>query len=292
MTSLQRPEPQYKPPQAVATPTASLRYLSGNGPLQIAKAAISHLPTVTPRSVIHDNGCGDGNVTRVILSSRLRVGWPARIHATDIDDESLQYLDDDARQSGWPVTTGLVPAQELGYPDKSFTHSIMNCVLYRLSDADAITACQQMYRTLKPGGVAVVTVWAEVPHRMALQAAHKVTRPPGSEPLMGAAVWRWEDGIRLKKSLEAGGFKGRIKMEKAKAVAKVEDLEDWERQVWSTRGRMVSGWLPSDTDRWNEALRVFDAVLRESKDVEVHKDGNSATMTYWAWVAIAEKGRW
>ena len=89
-----------------------------------------------------------------------------------------------------------------------FTHSITNCVILRLSDEEAVQACKEVYRTLKKGGAAAVSAWAEVPHRKALAAAHAATRPEGAGKLVGGAGRCMEEagfeGVRMVKELGDG----------------------------------------------------------------------------------------
>jgi ubiquinone/menaquinone biosynthesis C-methylase UbiE len=176
MTALRFSTSTFTPFQAQVIQPAIVNKLAGTGPLQIAQACLSLSPPINSSSIVHDNGCGDGNVTRVIVSGREKNKYPSKIYATDIAGKFLELVTSEAREKGWPVETALMPAQKLDYPDNTFTHSIMNCVILRLSDSDAIKACSEMYRTLKPGGVGVVSGWADLPHRAALAAAHTATR--------------------------------------------------------------------------------------------------------------------
>jgi hypothetical protein len=120
-----------------------------------------------------------------------------------------------------------------------FTHSIMNCVILKLSDEEGVEACKETYRTLKKGGSAAVSAWAEVPHRKALAPAHAATRPEGAGELVGGAV-RWVNGMLLRKCMEEGGFDG-VKMLKVRSIWEVEHLDLWVRIMWSTLERVESG---------------------------------------------------
>jgi SAM-dependent methyltransferase len=282
MTALRFSKSAFTPPQAKISQPGWMKASAGKGPLQIAQACVANMPSITKSSIIHDNGCGDGNVTRTIMS----LYDPERIHATDIAEDLLQVLESDAQEQGWPVKTALMPAQDLTFADNTFTHSIMNCVILRLSDADATKACAEIFRTLQPGGVAMVSGWADVPHRMPMLAAHNATREPGSEALVGGAI-RWVDGSLLRSSMENGGFKD-VKMWKARSTSEIDDLDAWVEYMWSMLGRMQSGWVPSDEERWDRALEVFGDSLRNQPGVEVLENGK-ARLTSWCWIAMAEK---
>jgi SAM-dependent methyltransferase len=91
------------------------------------------------------------------------------------------------------VEIEFTPAEELKFRDTTFTHSITNCVIARLKDDGAAQVCKEIHRTLKPGGVAVVSIWAHAPHWPAMAAAHDATSPAGSPPLLSGTA-KWEDG--------------------------------------------------------------------------------------------------
>lgn len=263
-----------------------MKSLSGTSTIQIGRTALSHLPPITPESVIHDNGCGDGAITSAILTPLSPSSYPSQIHATDIAAPLLSALSAMAAANAWPVTTALMPAQALTFPDAMFTHSIMNCALFRLSDSDAVSACQHLHRTLQPGGFGVVTAWAEVPHRAALKAAHDATRPEGSGDLVGGAS-RWMDGTLLKLCLENGGFEN-VSMEKGSAVIEVEDLERWKTGMWSALGKTEKGWIESDEENWDRALKVFDETLKKQDGFYLEADGK-AKLRFDAWIAVVSK---
>ncbi|KAE9374924.1 S-adenosyl-L-methionine-dependent methyltransferase [Stipitochalara longipes BDJ] len=286
MTALRFKPSAFTPPQANIVQPPWMKATQGTIPCQIAQSCILALPPITTDSVVHDNGCGDGNVTRSILSQRTAATYPSVIYATDIASELLSKLQEEVAHNTWPVVTTLASAQDLPFQDNVFTHSITNCVILRLDDEEAVQACKEAYRTLKKGGAAAVSAWAEVPHRKALAAAHAATRPKGAGDLVGGAV-RWIDGRLLRRCMEKGGFEC-VRMLKAKSVWEVEDLDVWVRVMWSMLGRMESGWIESDHMRWNEAVKVFGKVIRNQEGVELLGNGR-ARMTGWCWIALAQK---
>jgi hypothetical protein len=99
---------------------------------------------------------------------------------------------------------------------------------------------------------------------------------------------RWTDGNLLRQSMEAGGFKGKYTMRKAKSINDVDDLKAWIYSMWSLLGRMEHGWIPSDEENWDRAIQIFGNTLIAQKDVEVLRNGK-ARMTSWCWVAVGYK---
>ena len=148
---------QFRPSQTSLATPAFMKSLSGTSTLQIAHEALKHLPPITPTSIIHDTACGDGAITSAILENLDTLTHPQQIYASDIDETLLATLRYKADANGWHVITALMPMQALLYPDKLFSHVIINCALFRLSDADAVLACKEMHRTLQHGGTGVVT---------------------------------------------------------------------------------------------------------------------------------------
>ena len=179
-----------------------------------------------------------------------------------------------------------MPMQALSFPDKFFSHIIINCAIFRLSDADAIRACKEMHRTLQPGGSGIVTCWAEVPHRAALQAAHEATREKDAPALVGGSA-RWIDGELLRRYLAEGGFED-LRMEMATAVNEVGNLESWGRGMWSVLGRTEEGWLEGDERAWEDAVRTFMDTIKVQEGVET-LPGGSTRIRFEAWVAVVRK---
>ncbi|KAF2179280.1 hypothetical protein K469DRAFT_716542 [Zopfia rhizophila CBS 207.26] len=66
-------------------------------------------------------------------------------------------------------------ATVLSFPAGTFTHSIGNALLFVLSN-DGIDALKEMYRTLRPVGIAAVNSWAYMPNMEPIQVAAKTTR--------------------------------------------------------------------------------------------------------------------
>ncbi|PMD59064.1 uncharacterized protein K444DRAFT_724876 [Hyaloscypha bicolor E] len=73
----------------------------------------------------------------------------------------------------------LMRAQKLTFPDNYFDLSFTNFVVTDLDDQKIVG--QHLYRTLKPGGQAIVCTFAFCPHGDARRAAHLATRRPNAK---------------------------------------------------------------------------------------------------------------
>jgi ubiquinone/menaquinone biosynthesis C-methylase UbiE len=112
----------------------------------------SLLPPLPSDAVIHDNGCGTGAVTSAILAAHPSL----TTHCTDANAYMIESIK-------WPnVKAEVMRAQELTFPDSFFAYSLTTFVAANLDDGPF--AAGHLYRTLKPGGTAVVATWKSMPH--------------------------------------------------------------------------------------------------------------------------------
>ena len=104
--------------------------------------ALNPVPIISD-SVIHDNGCGTGQVTERIVSkmklSGKVQGWP-KIFATDFSEKMIeelrkgQVLGPDIHY----IESTVMDSENLDFPDEFFTHSFASIVLMVVPDPDAM----------------------------------------------------------------------------------------------------------------------------------------------------------
>jgi ubiquinone/menaquinone biosynthesis C-methylase UbiE len=122
-------------------------------PRLFARHIITVVPSITNSSIIHDNACGPAVVTSELL--RALPDAKSKIEATDITAPMIEASQDLIKTHGWTnVTASIMNAGELSFENDTFTHSFTNFIVPPHPNATSET-----YRTLKPGGVAVFTVW-------------------------------------------------------------------------------------------------------------------------------------
>jgi ubiquinone/menaquinone biosynthesis C-methylase UbiE len=119
---------------------------------QFAVHNLSLLPLMPPNSIILDNACGSGTVSRIIVSSNASSGL--KIHATDIDQVFLDALQSDVEKNSWPIEVSNQKSESLSFPDNYFTHSINNIGIF-FTTSTGLDGAKEIYRTLQPGGTAV-----------------------------------------------------------------------------------------------------------------------------------------
>ncbi|KAM6530323.1 hypothetical protein FALCPG4_008447 [Fusarium falciforme] len=109
----------------------------------------------------------------------------------------------DALGASATSSTAVMPGEKLEFQDEMFTHSITNLGILFFTDGDA--GAKEIYRTLKPGGVAVVTSWAVLGYLEVIRPAQSAVRP-GDPPFKLPIPETWFDSAFVEKCLKDGGF--------------------------------------------------------------------------------------
>ena len=185
---------------------------TGGAPRAAARYLVQQIPELSDvgsaGALVHDNACGTAAVYEEIVSRcRSRGEEPPRAHATDVSPEMVEFakarvaslnLDD-------RVTARTMPGEKLDFPDETFTHSITNMGLIFFKDGEA--GIREIYRTLKPGGVAAVSTWGKqgLPIDRIAQPAHMDVRP-NDTPLAMPVDSRWRNSEYVIRVLEDAGF--------------------------------------------------------------------------------------
>lgn len=248
---------------------------------QFAEYNLALLPPILPGSIIHDNACGAGTVSRILLSGN--TSSSLKIYATDIDQIFLDKLQEDVLTNLWPIEVSNQPAESLSFPDNYFTHSITNIGIFFTSSA-GLDGAKEVYRTLQPGGTVVVNCWEALAWLLAFKLVHKALRP--GKPYPSPPVL-WNDGKQIQKVMAEAGFKKEnTRVEKSEAWARTRDLRGWAEQSWAFLGGL-GGWSGTDEERWDEAIDLL------TKHMLAHSDTKTVDGEVWMkasqWIVIATK---
>lgn len=127
-------------------------------------------------AVIHDAACGLGPVTESILATAPPP--TIKIHATDIAPPMANVYNQSAEAKHWPCRAEIMDAQELAFPDATFSHVFLSFGLPIMGDP--VAAAREMYRTLRPGGTAVTTFWLHNPQGECGVKTSRAIRGPDS----------------------------------------------------------------------------------------------------------------
>ncbi|SPJ73704.1 uncharacterized protein FTOL_03434 [Fusarium torulosum] len=276
----------FSPKQALVPTPALYGEIVGDGMEQLASVSLSCIdPFGTTEAIVHDVGCGLGAATSaVVVSSK---GENVVIKGSDINEDVLDAYRQNIAKNKWPAEAFKMDASALDFPNETFTHSIGSALVFVLPDG--VGAMKEMYRTLKPGGVAIVNSWAYTPILPAIHAACKKTRP-ASTPLPRQGLEKWEDTEVLRDVLIKGGFPpDKVSLHQKDVHVAVGDLKRFSTMIWSfIAGTTTAGWLESDEENWDEAVDAVVEALALTKGFEKLEGGKNKIM-FKANVAVATK---
>jgi ubiquinone/menaquinone biosynthesis C-methylase UbiE len=211
---------------------------------------------VRPDSVVHDTAAGPGIGAAALVARLPKDQLPKEMLVSD----NVAMMVSAARESLVASPLPHVDCKELdsqdlsSVPDNYFTHSINNFSIFTfVRPADAV---RETYRTLRPGGLAVVTCWRRFAPMFIIHAAQKKIRP--DLPLMPTPSPEfYEEGV-LQKVVEESGFaKDDITM--IDKVLLVADHENIAGLTMLISGPMMSkareGYTEEEEARWVESVR-------------------------------------
>jgi len=147
---------------------------------EMASHLLTLSPPLTPNSVIHDNAAGPGIITGGILRlPQFSQGSFPTIHATDYSPAMIRALEARAVRDGWPnsvVKAQVMNSMDLStFADNTFTHTYMAAAIFLIPDPTQAIA--EIKRTLRPGGVGLVTSFEKHGFVQVFQDAQKAIRP-------------------------------------------------------------------------------------------------------------------
>ncbi len=120
-------------------------------------------PPITESSYILDNACGSGIVTEEVKLQHSG----ARIMATDLSSEMINEVKQRIQAGSWNnVETETLDVRNLSsIQDNTFTHVFTNLGLPVPGDlTSSFKVTAEIFRVLKPGGVALISTWAGMFH--------------------------------------------------------------------------------------------------------------------------------
>jgi ubiquinone/menaquinone biosynthesis C-methylase UbiE len=125
----------FQPKQITQYQAEHLAELQGDVSETAIKYSLSLISPFVDDDRIHDNAAGSGAVTATIFE-QLQPGTSIHIDATDVNEQFVRGCKTLAESKNWPVDTAVMSAQELTYPDNSFTYSFTSFAFHCLDDHD------------------------------------------------------------------------------------------------------------------------------------------------------------
>jgi SAM-dependent methyltransferase len=263
------------------TKVNTYEFTGGQTTKKFAQHNLSLIPAIPTGSVIHDNCTGSGIVSRLVLEQQPDV----KIYATDIDQPFLDVLSEDAAKNSWPIETSNQRSEKTSFDSEFFDYDITNIgvIFWTGGGADGV---KEVYRTLKPGGTALINCWRNITWLLPILMVRKEFR--GDPPIPNTSV-SWADGQQLKKVILEAGFKEeklRVESQEVQSVVPEGQFRDWVEKAWAYLGG-IGGWHKVDAEKWDEEVDRLAEVLKQQPGTTI-EDGN-VCMKVGQWIAVVEK---
>ncbi|KAM3502206.1 hypothetical protein MY10362_005006 [Beauveria mimosiformis] len=215
-------------------------------------------------AVVLDNACGTGIVAEEIISRCRRQQSPSgggssgavpEIRAADPVDKMVDACA--AKFSSLGVTdrcsAAVMPGEKLTFADGTFSHSITNMGL--MFYTDAAVGARELHRTLRPGGVAVVTTWAQLGQvDNILYPAQRRARP-GAELVKMPIEPRWFDPAQVEACLRNDGGFADVKIELRNAHYAAPTADALGDQLLELFGMFSKTWTEEEKASFGQAVR-------------------------------------
>ena len=252
--------------------------------------ALSLVPSsLEPSARILDNACGPG----VLVPSLLEKFAGAQVDAVDNSADMVSIVAATAKSNGWAdrVKASVMDACALSaFEDGRFYVSVTNFGIALFSDMSK--GAGEIYRTLKPGGTAVVTQWRSVGWLPLLHEVQKLVRPVGEAPWSMPGFAEWEKREKLVRlHTEAGFDEKNMRIEEKKSVmwAPEGGVEEVVEMMAENLGPMTKGWEAGEKKRIPNALTKISKEHKERFLVGDDVGRRMGLKGFEAWIAIARK---
>lgn len=253
----------------------------------IARYVLSeHLPPIDSSTVIHDNACGTGLVTQYLqemmaTKSSGSGSISPQIEATDFVASVVEITRHKASRHGWKnVTASVMDAQSLTFPAAHFDLSITNFGIFFLPEPQR--GADEIFRTLKPGGTAIVTTWKERRVMDTLKLAQKALRPDRD---VLSAPWEvpWSQEKTLRDTLLRAGFQeDKLRIVERRTDVLVGPLMRDPGMIARSYPASVEGWSDEDKEK------LGPTMLKIAREQHPEDDGAGGLISV-AFIAIATK---
>jgi len=250
---------------------------TGNSTYRLLEQILRKLqPSLTPSSVLHDNACGPGTATTAIISY---TGFePSLIEATDFSPAMIDVLSKEISAENWKnVRSSVMDSHELTFPDNTFTTSITNFSIFTFQDP--LKCMQEVRRTLKPDGLAIVSTWKRFTVSNLIHTAQRAVRPDAQLMKVPRAEFM-EEGYLRDLIAEAGFLSDKIQVWDIGTTIQGQDsVGVREFMLGDSTASARAGWTEEEQARWEGAI---DSAIEEEK---IRNGG----IKMEAWIVTARK---
>lgn len=265
----------------------------------IARKLMSLSPPFNHSSRVLDNATGTGfvveelqrHISSTLPSSDIKIP----VVATDAAPTMIQYLDAKiARMKAAgempnldPLKTYAVRAEDLDatiIPDNTLTHSYMSFGVFFCTDP--ISAASNIYRSLAPGGTALITTFHDLDFFVPLRETYKAQCP--SEPTVNLPFSAdWQDRGFVEDLLMHAGFeKAKIQVFKEDTYMRftsVEAMAISNTDLFTGMFKRIKGWEPPNA-RDEFKTRLVEALPQYANFQDEGEDGVTTKMLVNVWI--------
>lgn len=254
----------------------------GTATRAVALEIVSLLPEMPSNPVICDNACGTGAVTQAVLDK-----YPqSHVYATDNASSMIDIMERTIDEKGWHdrVKAQVMDSVDLDFSNDIFDVNIMNFGIFFTSMPR--NAANEIYRTLKKGGIAVITCWKESALFSIIFDVQDIIKPATRLDSL-VFLEKWRDPQALEACVRSAGL-SLIKMSQLPVILSGSTLAQLVESVAENiRGMVGNQWTGEEMQRLYMAA---EKVLTDHREKYLAVDERDVKGIAWtAWVATAEK---
>jgi len=250
----------------------------------VARHIISHFPPLNGSYLVLDNCCGTGCFTLELHHGRQ--GPLPFVHAIDKSPGMIEIMQSLIAKNKWQesVRSESMDSEKLIFPDNTFDISVTNFGIFFFPNP--IQGTKEIFRTLKPGGVAYVTCWKEIIFVPIFYEVQKIVQPVKHMILQMLETWRKKE--KLEETMKNGGF-SELEIEAKDVMIVQRDMEELVDSL-SIHLQDIVGeeWTKKEKERIKEATKTVVTEQRETFIVDLD-DGGKVGLPMCAWIAKGVK---
>ncbi|RYP23992.1 hypothetical protein DL767_008697 [Monosporascus sp. MG133] len=247
---------------------ASYEASTGGCTKELAQHVLGLWPEIDADSVILDNACGTGIVAAEIIQRLASRGIKPTLHLVD---GAPNMVDITRSRLGRfeNVQCAVMPGEKLDFPDETFSHSVTNLGILFFADGDQ--GAREIFRTLKPGGTAIVTSWRNLGYLQLIQESQQAVRP--QEPVVKLPISEaWFQLSHLEQTLRKGGFE-QVEISTPTVHYASDNVEGICALLLSSFRRLIQEWSGEEQEKFKGTLQALvGSAVEEFKKA----DGSTA----------------
>ncbi|KAG4411288.1 hypothetical protein IFR04_015576 [Cadophora malorum] len=265
-------------PSKTSTYSSVYERMSGNCTRFIAaEVVLLASPPIMDSSYILDNACGPG-----IVTEQIKVQHPnVRIMASDLSPAMIEEVTQRIKVEGWNnIETATLDVRSLSsLKDDTFTHVFINLGLPVPGDTGSSTrVISEIFRVLKPGGVASVSTWADRIWLTAFYNTALAIRPDEKPQTLMALDREVLRGSWLATNMENGGFGNNFEVKPFVTYTMAASLDELADNMMLAKQMFFSGFSEKEI---SSARSVLREELQKLRTFEIFDGGVRIGMKAW-----------